>query len=157
MPAQFIHIKSAMTSNLIFFNTLLRLVICMLEDSMNLALFLLLMEIITCFLEELFVVMFNLGLGFLILLIILQILSILFVFCLRKFSLIFRILLVFGNKACTYDFPISFFLVSLVFFLKILEISLISLEVFTRIGDYNFTKLTGLSIVLLLLIVFLVS
>ena len=143
-----------MTSNLIFFNTLLRLVICMLEDSMNLALFLLLMEIITCFLEELFVVMFNLGLGFLILLIILWILSI---FCLRKFSLIFRILLVFGNEACTYDFSISFFLVSLVFFLKILEISLISLEVFTRIGDYNFTKLTGLSIVLLLLIVFLVS
>ena len=146
-----------MTSNLIFFNALLRLVIYTLEDSMNLALFLLLMEIITCFLEELFVVMFNLGLGFPTLLTILWILSILFVFYLGKFSLIFRILLVFGNEACIYDFPISFFLVSLVFFLKILEISLISLEVFTRIGDYNFTKLTSLSIVLSLLIVFLVS
>ena len=146
-----------MTSNLIFFNALLRLVIYTLEDSMNLALFLLLMEIITCFLEELFVVMFNLGLGFPTLLTILWILSILFVFYLGKFSLIFRILLVFGNEACIYDFPISFILVSLVFFLKILEISLISLEVFTRIGDYNFTKLTSLSIVLSLLIVFLVS
>jgi len=59
IPAQSMQMKSAMAFDLI------------LEDSMNLALFLLLIEIITCFLEELFVVIFSLGLGLPMLLMIL--------------------------------------------------------------------------------------
>jgi len=122
-----------MTSNLIFFNILLRLVICVLENSINLALFSLLIEMITCFLEKSFVLMFNLGLGFLILLMILWMLSILFICSLEKVSLIFRFLLIFGNEACIYDFPMLFFSVSLILFLKNLEIFLTSLGVF--MGD----------------------
>jgi len=127
------HMKLAMTSDLIFFNILLRSVIYVLENFINLALFSLLMEMITCFLERSFVIMFNLGLGFLILLMILWMLSILFICSLEKVSLIFRVLLIFGNKAYIYDFPMFFFSVSLILFLKNLEIFLTSLGVF--MGD----------------------
>jgi len=66
---------------------------------MNLALFLLLIEIITCFLEELFVVIFSLGLGLVILLMILWMLSILFACSLGKVFLIFKISLILDDKA----------------------------------------------------------
>ena len=49
IPAWSIHTKLAMTSNLMFFNALLRLTICLLKDSINLVLFLLLIGMITCF------------------------------------------------------------------------------------------------------------
>ena len=124
--------KLAITSDLIFFNILLRSVIYVLENFINLALFSLLMEMITCFLERSFVIMFNLGLDFLILLMILWMLSILFICSLEKVFLIFRVLLIFGNEACIYDFPMFFFSVSLILFLKNLEIFLTSLGVFMR-------------------------
>ena len=151
------HMKSAITSDLIFFNTLLKLVICVLEDFINLTLFSLLIGMITCFMEGLFVIMFNLGLGFPIILMILWILLILFIYSLRKVFLIFRISLVFGNEAYTYDFPIFFPSVGLVLFLRNLEISLISLGVFMEIRGGSFAKLTSLSVILLYLAVSLVS
>ena len=46
MPVWSIYQKSAITSNLIFFNALLRLVICALENSINLVLFSILIEMI---------------------------------------------------------------------------------------------------------------
>ena len=151
------HMKSAITSDLIFFNTLLRLVICVLEDFINLTLFSLLIGMITCFMEGLFIIMFNLGLGFPIILIILWILLILLTYSLRKIFLIFRISLVFGNEAYTYNFPIFFFSVGLVLFLRNLEISLIFLGVFIEIRGGNFAKLTSLLVILLSLAVSLVS
>ena len=113
MPAWSIYTKSAMTSDLMFFNTLLRLAICLamclLENSMNLVLFSLLIEIITCFLDSFFVVIFTLGFGFLLPLIILWILPIFLTYNLENISLIFRILLVVGIEAWVYDLPLFFF------------------------------------------------
>ena len=128
MLAQSMHTKSAITSDLIFFNTLLRLVTCMLEDSMNLALFLLLMGMITCFLEEPFVVIFNLGLGFPTSLMILQILLILFACNLGKVFLIFRMLLVFGDEACIRDakLRLKFFHLKILFFIFYFDLSFFS-------------------------------
>ena len=84
-------------------------------------------------------------------------LSILFAYNLEKVSLIFRISLILGNEAWAYDFPVSFLSVSLVLFLKNLDISLISLGIFVKIREGNFVKLTGLSVDLLSLVVLLVS
>ena len=76
-----------------------------------------------------------------------------------KVSLIFRILLVVENRdeACTYDFLVSFFSASWLFFLKNLDISLTSLRVFTRIGGGNLTKLASLLVCLLFLDLVLIS
>ena len=62
-----------MTLDLIFFSTLLRLVIWTLDNSMNFDLFLLLIGIMTCFLDGPSIIMFNFGLDLLSLLIILKI------------------------------------------------------------------------------------
>ena len=145
-----------MTSNLIFFNTLLRLVIYTLEDFMNLVLFSLLIEIITCFLKRFFVIIFSLGLGLPILLMILWMLSILFTYSLGKVFLIFRISLILDYKAWAYDFPISFLSVGLILFLKNLDISLTSLEVFMGIREDNFVKRASLLVNLSPLVVLLV-
>ena len=80
----------AMTSDLMVFNALLRLAMCLLENSMNLALFLLLIRMITCFLDGLFVVIFILGFNFPTLLMILWILSILLAYNLEKHLLDFQ-------------------------------------------------------------------
>jgi len=82
---------------------------------------------------------------------------ILFTCSFKNVSLIFKILLVLGDKAYAYDFLVFFFSVSLVPFLKNLDISMTSLGVFIRIGSGNFMKLAGLLVNLLLLAVVLVS
>ena len=156
MLAWFIHTKSAMTSDLIFFNTLLRLAMCELKDSINLVLFSLLIRMITCFLDELFVIIFNLGLGFPTLLMLLCILSNFLICNLGKVSLIFKISLVISDKAWAYNLPMFFFSNSLVFFLKNLEISLTFLGVFMDISNRSFAKLTGLLVSLSPLVNFLV-
>ena len=92
-----------------------------------------------------------------LLLIILWMLSILFASSFRKVFLIFKILLVLGDKACVYNFLVSFFSVGLVSFLKNLDISMTSLEVFAEISRGNFTNLMGLLVDLSLLEVVLVS
>jgi len=84
-------------------------------------------------------------------------LSILFAGSFRKVFLIFKILLVLGDKACVYNFLVSFFSVGLVSFLKNLDISMTSLEVFAEISRGNFTKLMGLLVDLSLLEVVFVS
>jgi len=83
--------------------------------------------------------------------------SILFTCSFGNISLIFKILLVLGNKACVYDFLVFFFSVGLVPFLKNLDISMTFLRVFVGIGGSNFTKLVSLLVDLLLLVVVLVS
>ena len=145
IPAWSMYTKSAMTSNLIFFRALLRLVMWVLEDSMNFNLFSLLIGIMTCFLEGSFVVIFNFGLDLLLLLIILWM------------FLIFKILLVVEDKAYAYDFLAFFFSVSWLLFLKNLDISLTSLGVFVGIGRDNLLKLVGLLVFLLFLDVVLIS
>ena len=121
---------------------------------MNLVLFLLLM--ITCFLDGPFVIIFNLGLGFPTLLMILCILLIFLACNLGKVSLIFKFSLVIGNDAWVYDLLMSLFSNGLVSFLKNLEISLTFLGVFIGISSRSFAKLTGLSVSLLSLVDFLV-
>ena len=76
-----------------------------------------------------------------------------------KVSLIFRISLVIKDKdkACTYNFLVSFFTVGWLFLLKNLDISLTSLGVFVRISKDNLTKLAGLSVCLLFLDLVLIS
>ena len=83
--------------------------------------------------------------------------SILFVYSFGNVSLIFKNLLVLGDKAYTYNFLVSFFSVSLIPFLKNLNISMTSLGVFAEIGGGNFMKLASLSVNLSLLAVVLVS
>ena len=156
IPAWSIHTKLAMISNLMFSNPLLRLAICLLKDSINLALFLLLIGMITCFLDSLFVVIFTLGFGFPTLLIILWILLILLTYNLENISKIFGISLVISTKAWAYSLLLSFFSVGLVLFLKNLEISLTFLGNFIGIGSGSFAKLTSLSVSLLSLKDFLV-
>ena len=157
IPAWSICTKLAMTSDLMFFNTLLRLAMCSLEDSINLILFLLLIGMITCFLDGLFVVIFTLGFGFPTSLMILWILLIFLTCNLENIFLIFRILLVIGTETWVYNLLLSLFSISLVLFLKNLEISLTSLEYFAGISGGSFVKLASLSVSLLPLKGFLIS
>ena len=84
-------IKSAMTSNLMFFKALLVLVICELELFINLLALSKLIGIIICFLDGHFIVIFSLGLGLLSLLIIFWIFSIFLFWRLGNAFLIFRV------------------------------------------------------------------
>jgi len=81
---------------------------------------------------------------------------ILFTYSFGNISLIFKISLVLDNKACVYSFLVFFFSVSLISFLKNLDIFMTSLGVFVRISGDNFIKLIGLLVDLSLLAVVLV-
>ena len=87
------------TSNLMFLSVLFKLVMCLLDDIINLDLFLLPMGTMICFCDRSLVVMLILGFILPKLLIILCIFSIFFADRLGKFSLIFRISLTLGVNA----------------------------------------------------------
>ena len=119
--------KSAITSNNFkfdVFSALLRLVIWMLNNSINFSLFLLFIETMTCFLDRSFIVMFCFGLDLLLPLMIFWIFSIFFACNFGKVYLILRISLVLEdvNKACMYDFLAFLFSISWLVFLKNLKI-----------------------------------
>ena len=126
-----------MTSNLMFFKTLLVLVICELELFINLLALSKLIGIIICFLDGHFIVIFSLGLGLLSLLIIFWIFSI-FLFWIFSIFLFWRL----GNAFLI--FRVSLAVLELVddawaydllsgFFLKNLEISTTSFGNFAGI------------------------
>ena len=109
-------IKSAMTSNLMFFKALLVLVICELELFINLLALSKLIGIIICFLDGHFIVIFSLGLGLLSLLIIFWIFSIFLFWRLGNAFLIFRVslaVLELVDDAWAYDLLSGFFLKNL--------------------------------------------
>jgi len=91
-----------MTLDLMFFNALLMLVICLPDKDMNFEVLSVLIGTIICLLEDSFVVILILGFSFLSLLIVLWTSSIFFRERLGKFSLIFKISLMLVDDACIY-------------------------------------------------------
>ena len=95
--------KSAKTSNLIFFNSLLMLAICSPEDDINLEILSLPMGIITCLLDGSLVVMLIWSFFFLGSLIVLWISLIFFEESLENKSLILKISLILVDNVCAYN------------------------------------------------------
>ena len=127
-------IKSAITSDLMFFNALLMLVTCTLESFMNLLALSKFIGTITCFLDGLLVVIFNFSLGLLLLLMIFWIFWIFLFWRLGNTSLILRVslaVLVLVDDTWVYNF---FSLLSKVF-LKYFKISTTFLGNFARIRE----------------------
>ena len=99
-------IKSAMISDLMFFSTLLILVIYLPDKIMNFDALVKLIETSTCFLKCLLEIMLSFGLSFLGLLIVLCTSLIFFDKRPKNFSLILRISLMLNKETCTYNHPL---------------------------------------------------
>ena len=140
--------KSTMISDLMFFNTLFRLVIWLLLSSINFVLLLLFIGTITCFLEWSFVIILIFSLGLLLPLMIFWMLLILSALRLEKTFLILRTFLMVFLDFDIWAYNLSLLLSSLVepVILKYFNISLTSLGNLARIGGGSLLILMGLFI-----------
>ena len=128
--------KLVMVLDLIFFNTLLILAICLLDKNMNFVILSKLIEIIICYLKDFLVVMLILSFTLLGLLMVLWISFIFSKERLRKFFSIFKISLMLEVEqvTCTYD----------CLSLLLLEMSAWFLFLFWKNFDFLRTSLLGL-------------